>query len=161
MSKDGRGALERGLREIYDIESRLLAVLPKMVSSVSDPQLAKTFDNHHRVTKKHLERLKKVFDQLKKQPRRVASPVVKELIEDLESNAGDGSDAGADLRAILIALQLEHIEMASYEFLMKLALAEGLKRAVSQFDKNLGEEKKATEDLEDLIGSIADPSSKT
>ena len=155
MSRAGRAAFERALREIYDLEVRLQAALPKMASAAGDKQLTKILENHARITAKQRKRLEKVFDQVKKEPRRKESSTGSHLIERFVDETSRGTDTEKDLRAILIAMQLEHLEMAAYAHLMKLAQEEGLKRAVSQLEKNSGEEEKAAQDLEDLIESIA------
>jgi ferritin-like metal-binding protein YciE len=152
VTKVGRAVFEAVLREVYDIEAQLLRALPKMVAQVADEQFSKTLQNHNRITQKHQDRLKKVFSQVGKQPRRKESAVMAQLIGEFLSGK---SDSEGDLWRLLVAMRIEHLEVATYQHLMKLSLEEGLTRAVSQFDKNLGEEQKAIEDLEGLIASIA------
>jgi ferritin-like metal-binding protein YciE len=153
MTQAVRRVLEQSLREAYDVEVRLVDALRDMSRRASDADLAKAFLAHAKVTEKQVERLKKVFKQIGKQPRRRAFEPLDALLS--EAKPSDGSDASADLALIRAALVVEQVEVALYKHLMRVAEAEGLNRAVSQLEKNMGEETNAATELEGLIQEIA------
>ncbi|HET7482650.1 MAG TPA: DUF892 family protein [Actinomycetota bacterium] len=153
MSRAARTEFERLLREAYDMETRLAGELERMAQRVSDERVKKVLLSHIRITVRQQDRLKKVFSHIDKQPRRREAEPVVALVDRFRSMTSDDTP-GSDVRAVSIAMQIEHAEIAYYKTLMALALAEGLKRSVSQFEKNLGEEEKAAQDLEDLFGTI-------
>ena len=64
------------------------------------------------------------------------------------------SNIERDLYIIGLALAIEHLELASYKFLVTAARMQGLKKVSSQAEKNMGEEENAAQELEDLIESI-------
>jgi ferritin-like metal-binding protein YciE len=151
MAQAVRRVLERSLRELYDVESRLLEALPEMAAAASDPDLAKAFLAHAKVTEKQIDRLGKVFAKLDKQPRRRSYRPLDGL---LPATPDDDGPAG-DLTLIRDALVIEHVEAALYRHLMQLAQAEGLTRVVSQLEKSKGEEDNAASELEGLAQAIA------
>lgn len=153
MTQAVRRVLEQSLREAYDVEVRLVDALRDMSRRASDADLAKAFLAHAKVTEKQVERLKKVFKQIGKQPRRRAFEPLDALLS--AAKPSDGSDASADLALIRAALVVEQVEVALYKHLMRVAEAEGLNRAVSQLEKNMGEETNAATELEGLIQEIA------
>ena len=152
MAQAVRRVLERSLREALDVEIRLVDALAELAARASNEELEKAFLAHVKVTEKQVERLKKVFKQLRKQPRRRPYDPLDAL---LDFDAGEESGAAADLALIRTAMVIERAEGALYKHLMKLAESEGLNRVVSQLEKNLGEEENAASELEGLVQTIA------
>ena len=151
MAPAAQRAFERALRETYDVEVRLVKALPGLARRASDEDLSKSFLAHAKVTEKHVDRLKKVFDAIDKQPRRRPYAPLDSLLDGMASS--DGIEG--DLSLIGTALVVEQLEQGLYRHLMKLADSLGVKRAVSQFEKSMGEEENAASELEGILQSIA------
>src|SRR5687767_4356198 len=56
---------EEGLKDIHDAETQLLQVLPKLAYAAENEDLQDALEQHERETKRHVERLEKIFNRLK------------------------------------------------------------------------------------------------
>lgn len=153
--------LETGIRQAYAGEKASLAPLERAAGRVSDEQLRKVLRGHHKVTQKQIERLEKAFKSLRKPTGGQRDPVSDLLLEDLETAGRKGSAGGdtVDLRVCAAALRIEHFELATYKYLIKLSIRTGPKRVTSQLEKNMGEEESAGQELEKMAEEIAQRSS--
>lgn len=140
-------ALERRLREVYDVENALAQALPRLARGASNDDLSTLLLGHSRVTEKQLDRLRKVFDQIGKRPRRQSYAPLRALLEEAQK-------ADDDVELIGAALAIEYLEQGLYRELMKLAEVGGASRAISKLEKSMGEESNAATELEELIESI-------
>lgn len=152
MAPAAQRAFERALREAYDVEVRLLEALPRLARRASDDDLSKSFLAHVRVTEKQLERLKKVFGAIGKRPRRRPFEPLDAALD--RTGSGSGSGLEADIALIGAALLVEQLEQGLYKQLAKLAESLGVNKAVSQFEKTIGEEANAASELEGILQSI-------
>ena len=149
--------LENGIKEMYGVEKTLLEPLERAAGIVSNDQLRKVLLGHHKVTKKQIDRLEKAFKSLGKTPRRARSKALDVLLADLKAagSAGSSADDTVDLRIAHAALRIEHFELASYKFLVQIAVQAGNNRVSSQLEKNMGEEESAGQELEKMAEEIA------
>lgn len=149
--------LEDGIKEMYGAETALLAPLNAAAKKVTNDQLRKVLLGHHKVTTKQIERLEKALKSLGKSPRGTKSPALEILISELkDAGAADGAGADTvDLRIALAALRVEHFELASYKFLVQVAVQAGERRVSGQLEKNMGEEESAGSELEKMTEEIA------
>src|SRR5690349_25152936 len=72
------------LKDIYWAEKALTKALPKMSRSATSKELKKAFDQHLEVTKKHVGRLEKVFQQIGKKAQAKKCEAMSGLIEESE-----------------------------------------------------------------------------
>ena len=56
------------LKDLYNAEQQILRALPKMAKSAVHPELQKAFTDHEQLTRVHVERLEKIFQELGKAP---------------------------------------------------------------------------------------------
>lgn len=139
------------LRDIYDAEHRLLDALPKMAEAASDPQLSLAFKNHLEETKRHVERLERVFAIMGEQPKRKSCEAMKGLIsEGEELMKAKGSDDVRDAALICAAQRVEHYEMAGYGCLRTLAGRLGKSEARERLQQTLNEEGAADHKLTEI-----------
>lgn len=149
--------LENGIKEMYWVEKALLKPLEAAARKVTNDQLHKVLLGHRKVTTKQIGRLEKAFKDLKKEPRSTRSAALEVLLEDLKEAGASGSSADdtVDLRIARAVLRVEHFELASYRFLVQIAVQAGENRVASQLEKNMGEEESVGSELEKMTEEIA------
>jgi len=133
------------LKDIYWAESHLAKALPKMSKGATSKELSKAIDDHQKETEEHIERLKKVFDNLGKKPQSKKCEAMEGLLAEGEEILGDTEkDTMVRDAGIIIASQkIEHYEIASYGSLVALAKKMGHNDSAKLLEKTLEEEKKA------------------
>ncbi|MEA2452493.1 MAG: hypothetical protein QOG04_1203 [Actinomycetota bacterium] len=149
--------VENGIKEMYGAEKALLGPLATASKKASNDQLRKVLAGHHKVTEKQINRLEKAFKSLGKAPRGTKSEALGVLIDELKAagTSSSGADDTIDLQIIKAALRIEHFELASYKFLVQIALRAGERRVAGQLEKNMGEEESAGTELEKMAEEIA------
>lgn len=107
--------LEEELKDLYDVESRILDKLPDMADKANNPRLKDAFRQHVEQTKRQKQRLEECFRSLGKDPDRGTCDGIKGILEEgeiLMKAAGDPQVLDAAL--IASAQRVEHYEMAGY-----------------------------------------------
>lgn len=137
------------LKDIYWAEKALTKALPKMSRAATSRELKKAFDQHLEVTKKHVERLDKVFQQIGKRAQAKKCEAMQGLIEESESVISETRDDTftRDAALIISAQKAEHYEIAAYGGLVQLAKTMNKKGIANTLGATLGEEKRADEVL--------------
>ena len=103
------------LEDLYDAENRIADALPKMSEACSSPELKMAFQDHLHETEMQVQRLKQIFQQLGKQPRRATCEAMQGLIsEGDEVISATGDPAVKDAALIASAQRVEHYEIAGY-----------------------------------------------
>ncbi|MFZ1960457.1 MAG: ferritin-like domain-containing protein [Methylovirgula sp.] len=142
MSKDLSALFLLGLKDINFTEHAILDALPKLADAATSPRLKHAFETHLRQTEKHVERLERIFDLIRKKPVQVPCDaiegLVKEGVDVIEKFAG-GSALDAGLIAATQAI--EHYEMARYGALRAWADELELREAADLLGETLREEK--------------------
>ncbi len=145
----GRELFEHELRDMYDVEMKLVNALETMSNKVADEQLSRAFEEHREVTRRQAERLEQVFQLIDRAPRREACEGINGLIEEFSSFVKeDPSDAVLNVFATGAAQKVEHYEIVAYKSLIKLADQLGLSEAAELFEQNLREEQETAQELE-------------
>jgi ferritin-like metal-binding protein YciE len=147
------------LKDIYWAEKALTKALPKMSRSATSKELKKAFDQHLEVTKKHVGRLEKVFQQMGKKAQAKKCEAMSGLIEESESVMSETKDDTftRDAALIISAQKAEHYEIAAYGGLIQLAKTMNKKGIANTLGATLGEEKRADE----VLTGIAEKSVNT
>ena len=57
------------LKDLYSAENQLIKALPKMAKGATHPDLKAAFTEHLDVTRGHVARLEKVFENLERKPK--------------------------------------------------------------------------------------------
>ncbi len=151
----GRELFEHELRDMYDVEMKLVNALETMSNKVADEQLSRAFEEHREVTRRQAERLEQVFQLIDRAPRREACEGINGLIEEFSSFVKeDPSDAVLNVFATGAAQKVEHYEIVAYKSLIKLADQLGLSEAAELFEQNLREEQETAQELEAMLEKL-------
>ncbi|MCE5278109.1 MAG: ferritin-like domain-containing protein [Planctomycetaceae bacterium] len=103
------------LKDLYDVESRLIEALPEMEEAASDPQLKAAFREHLRVTQGQKRRIEQCFEMLDMEPERETCDGIKGILEEGDALIkADGDPQVKDAALIAAAQRVEHYEIAAY-----------------------------------------------
>ncbi|MBL7933830.1 MAG: ferritin-like domain-containing protein [Bacteroidia bacterium] len=149
---------EDGLKDIYSAETQLVEALPDMVKAAYSEDLQDAFSKHLQETKRHVERLEKIFNRMNISKSGVEKCKAmegliaenKKLIEEYDESAV--RDSGL----IIGAQKVEHYEIASYGSLCELADVLGYSNIHDLLGRTLDEEEYTDNDLSDLSTYIND-----
>lgn len=139
------------LRDILGAEKQLLKGLKKLSSSAEGEKLKKAFQEHHKQTEGHIDRLKQTFQSIGKSARgkkcKAMEGLLGEADEIIESFEGDEA---LDAALISAAQKVEHYEIASYGCLVTYAKLMGHTEAEELLSQTLAEEKQTDQLLTDI-----------
>jgi ferritin-like metal-binding protein YciE len=140
-----------GLQDIYYAEHQITKALPKMIEQSTNRDLATGLRSHLEETKGQIERLKKVFHKLGKEPQATDCPAIDGIIKEADETAGE-IDNKQILDAAIVANSqaVEHYEIARYGTLIAWAEELGHDDVVRFLTTNLNEEKAANTKLNAL-----------
>lgn len=147
-----RDLFEHGLMDVYDAETRFLGALEEMSRDATDLRVRELVDQHHRQSQAQVQRLRKVFDVLHREPGggegcRGAIGIIQEReafkAKDPSPEALLAFDLGAWAKA-------EHYEVASYTALVALARKLELQDVVAILGETLSEEQETLRRVEQM-----------
>jgi ferritin-like metal-binding protein YciE len=143
------------LKDMYWAEKALTKALPKMSKSATSEELKRTFDEHLEVTKKQIDRLELVFEQLGEKPQAKKCEAMAGLVEESESIISETKQdtLTRDAALIIAAQKVEHYEIASYGGLVQLAKTMNRTEIADTLAETLNEEKMADEMLTQVAES--------
>jgi ferritin-like metal-binding protein YciE len=143
------------LKDLFSAEQQILRALPKMAKAAVHPELQKAFTDHEQLTRVHVERLEKIFQQLGKAPGghkcKGMEGLLAEGAELLEEHAE--SDA-LDAAMIAAAQRVEHYEIAGYGTVRTFANMLGLPDHAAILQQTLDEEGKTDHQLTELAETV-------
>ncbi len=144
------------LKDLYNAENQIIKALPKMAKAASSPDLRRAFERHLEETRKQVERLDQIGEQLEARLTGKKCHGMEGLIEegreimgqDLEENALNAGLIGA-------AQKVEHYEIAAYGTARAHAEMLGYTKIARLLQQTLNEEgttdKKLTQLAENII----------
>jgi ferritin-like metal-binding protein YciE len=143
------------LKDLYSAEKQIVTALPKMAKATSSPDLRRAFERHLEETRRQVERLEQIGEDLEvrltgKKCKGMEGLLEegKELMaEDLDENALDAGLIGA-------AQKVEHYEIAAYGTARTHANLLGYKKAAKLLQQTLDEEGATDKKLTALADSI-------
>lgn len=139
------------LKDLYDAEQQILEALPKVSAAASSKELKKALDEHHRLTKKHVDRLEQVFEQRGVEPKRKKCKGIAGLLAEGDAVlAAKIPDEVKDVAIIAAAQRVEHYEMAVYGSLRTFAQTLGDLDSARLLQATLDEEGDADRQLTQL-----------
>jgi ferritin-like metal-binding protein YciE len=143
------------LKDLYSAESQLVKALPKIAKAASSDELRQGFEEHLEQTKRHVQRLEKIFQALGESPKGKKCKGMEGLIEE-GSEVMEEDYEGSVLDAALIgaAQRVEHYEIAGYGTVRSMAETLGESNHVSLLKETLEEEKETDEKLSELAAQI-------
>ncbi|HUR65118.1 MAG TPA: ferritin-like domain-containing protein [Chitinophagaceae bacterium] len=133
---------EDQLKDIYYAEQQLLKALAEMKEACTTEELEDAFDEHRKLTERHVKRLEKVFETIGVKPEGKKCEAMDGLIKEAKSIISDTKTGTMtrDAALIIAAQKVEHYEIATYGGLVQLAITMGLFRAADLLEKTLVEE---------------------
>ncbi len=146
------------LKDLYDAENQIVAVLPKMAKAASSADLEGAFQRHLELSKQQVKRLDRVFEMLGVSPGNRQCAGARGLLEECEDLMRENSQ-GAPLDAALIASaqSLSHYQMAGYGSVQTWARDLGQSAAADLLQETLEEETQADEELTEIAETVVNP----
>ena len=143
--KDLRELFEIELRYAYDCEQKLVEKgLPSMIESASSPELRSALENHLSETRRHVQRLERVFGVAGIEPDTKGNDIIDEMMSAAKDSTSNIDDSPLrDAALIVNGNQVEHYEIALYGSLVSFARSLRLESAVTALEETLKEEKAA------------------
>jgi ferritin-like metal-binding protein YciE len=147
--------LQEELRDLYSAETQIVKALPKMAKAASSPELRRAFERHLEETKRQVERLDQIGEELEVKMTGKKCKGMEGLLaegrelmeEDLEEDALDAGLIGA-------AQKVEHYEIAAYGTARTHAEMLGYRRIAKLLQQTLNEEGATDKKLTQLAESV-------
>jgi ferritin-like metal-binding protein YciE len=143
------------LKDLYSAETQLVKALPRMAKAAAHDGLRRGFEEHLEQTRRQVERLETICEQLGVTPRGKKCTAMEGLIEEgKELLAEDAKPAVLDAGLIAAAQKVEHYEIAAYGSARTWAEQLGMNKAADLLQKTLEEEKATDVKLTELAVSM-------
>lgn len=148
-----------GLKDMLYAESKLVEALQEMEQAATTEELKDAFEDHYLLTKKHVSRLKKIFERLGENEESKECKAMDGLIEEAREiiKSTQKSSVTRDVALIIAAQKVEHYEIATYGGLAQIAITLGLDKVADILEKTLQEEEETDETLTDIAESHINP----
>jgi ferritin-like metal-binding protein YciE len=146
------------LKDIYSAETQLVEALPKMAKAAHSEDLQDAIQKHLEETKRHVDRLEKVFKRMNIDKSEVETCAAMEgLIEEGEKIIDEYEEGPARDSALIIGAQkVEHYEIASYGSLCELADVLRQTQVLDILERTLQEEEKTDDILSEIAYHVND-----
>lgn len=149
---------EEELKDIYSAEKQLIEALPKMAEAAYSEELQDAFNRHLQHTKRHAERIEKIFDRLnidKSDEKKCKA--MEGLIKEANDIIEEFDESFVRDSALIIGSQkVEHYEIASYGSLCELADVLGYSKIRDLLYRTLEEEEDTDRHLTMIAQGIND-----
>ncbi len=147
--------LTHELKDLYSAESQLVKALPKMAKAATSPELRRAFERHLEETRRQVQRLEQIGQELDIKLSGMKCKGMEGLIEEgKELLEEDFEDDVLDAGLIGAAQRVEHYEIAGYGTARAHADKLGLTRIAKLLQQTLDEEAATDRKLTDLAESI-------
>src|SRR6185312_15064405 len=156
--KDLGCLLKDGLKAIYSAEKQLIEALPEMAKAAESEDLQDAFNKHLQETKRHAERLEKIFSKLSIDKSDVKKCLVMESLINEGKKIIEEFEEGPvrDSALIIGAQKVEHHEIAAYGSLCELCDVLGYHKIEDILDRTLEEEENTDSDLTEIAKHVND-----
>lgn len=142
------------LKDAYNAEKQLVKAIPKMVKAATSPELRTALEDHLEVTRRQVERLEEIFQDMGKPASGKTCKGMSGIIEEgSEVLHEDGDPMVIDAGIIAAAQRVEHYEIAAYGTLKTFAKTKGETKAARILEEILNEEKEADRKLTQIAES--------
>ena len=143
------------LKDLYSAENQIVKALPKMAKAAGSPELKRAFERHLEETKRQVERLDQIGDQLGVRLTGKRCKGMAGLIEEGSELIGEDPDQDAlDAGLIGAAQKVEHYEIAAYGTARTHAEMLGYTKVARLLQQTLNEEGATDKKLTQLAESI-------
>jgi ferritin-like metal-binding protein YciE len=126
------------VEDAHAMETNVLRMLDSMIKTTDDPQIKKQLEQHRKQTERHEERLRQRLEKIgggtstRKQAQTIAGALLKGVTDQVR-----GDKAGKNARDGFVT---EHMEIAAYELLERLAMRAGDKQTARVAQMNRRDE---------------------
>ena len=147
--------LQEELRDLYSAETQIIKALPKMAKAASSPELRRAFERHLEETKRQVERLDQIGEELEvKMTGKKCKGMEGLLAEGRELMEEDFEEDALDAGLIGAAQKVEHYEIAAYGTARTHAEMLGYRRIAKLLQQTLNEEGATDKKLTQLAESV-------
>ena len=147
--------LQEELKDIYDLEKRLVRAIPKMAKAARSEELRSALMEHLEVTRGQVQRVEQIFELLQVPAKAKPCMGMKGIIEEGdETMQQDASEELMDAALIGAAQRVEHYEMAAYAAARAMAEHMGNREVADLLQETWDEENEADEKLTELAEQI-------
>jgi ferritin-like metal-binding protein YciE len=148
--------LQDELKDLYSAENQIIKALPRMAKAASSPELKRAFERHLEETRRQVERLEAIGEELEMKLTGKKCAGMEGLIEEGKELMQEIDDENAlDAGLIGAAQKVEHYEIAAYGTARTHAEMLGYRKIAKLLQQTLNEEgltdKKLTQLAENLI----------
>ena len=143
------------LKDLWSAENQILKALPKMAQGASNVKLRSAFEEHEVMTRTHVDRLSKIFDQLGEKPGGKKCKGMEGLLEEgAETLEEHDASIVRDAALIADAQRVEHYEIAAYGTVRTMANMLGLGDQAELLQRTLDEEGETDKRLTTLAETV-------
>ena len=147
--------LQDELKDLYSAENQIIKALPRMAKAASSPELKRAFERHLEETRRQVERLEQIGQELEIKLTGKKCAGMEGLIAEGKELMGEIDDEDAlDAGLIGAAQKVEHYEIAAYGTARTHAEMLGYRRIAKLLQQTLNEEGMTDKKLTQLAESI-------
>jgi ferritin-like metal-binding protein YciE len=146
--------LQDELKDLYSAENQIIKALPKMIKGSESAELKRAFERHLEETKRQVERLNQIGEELGMKMTGKKCKGMEGLIEEGKEMLEELNEENVDAGLIGAAQKVEHYEIAGYGTARTHAELLGLKRVAKLLQQTLDEEAATDKKLTALAESI-------
>jgi ferritin-like metal-binding protein YciE len=142
------------LKDLYSAEGQILKALPRMIKAASNSQLKQALTQHEQVTRKQVQRLERIFQDLGESPRGKKCHGMEGLLEEGKELIAEKPEPEVlDAGLISKAQHVEHYEIAGYGTVRTWAQQLGFDQHAALLQETLDEEGEADKTLTQIAES--------
>jgi ferritin-like metal-binding protein YciE len=147
--------LQDELKDLYSAENQIIKALPRMAKAASSPELKRAFERHLEETRRQVERLEQIGQELEIKLTGKKCAGMEGLIAEGKELMSEVDDEDAlDAGLIGAAQKVEHYEIAAYGTARTHAEMLGYRRIAKLLQQTLNEEGMTDKKLTQLAESI-------
>ena len=148
--------LEKYLTDAHAIEEQARQLLDKGPRLAGDPELARAYEDHLAETEGHLRMLEQRLEQRGTGPSKLKDAVLR--VGALNWGAFFAAQPDTPAKLAAFAYAFEHLEIAGYELLRRVARLAGDEQTVEVADRILVQERAAADRIDSLLPRALDAS---
>ena len=143
------------LKDLYSAEKQIIQALPKMIKACESPDLKRAFERHLEETRRQVERLDEIGEELGMRLTGKKCKGMEGLLEEGKEMMAELDEENMDAGLIGAAQKVEHYEIAAYGTARTHAELLGFRRAAKLLQQTLDEEGATDKKLTALAESVA------
>jgi len=151
-----RDLLVHELQSIYDVEQKILQMLPQLVQETENAQAKQALQQHESETRQQITNLEQCLQALGSQAKGIPSQAISGLKQDRDSILKEKpSPEVLSLYNLVGVSKIESYEIASYKSLIEIANVLGEKQCVQLLQQNLKQEEEMVKRVEQIAKQVS------